>query len=618
MHISRSPRRRFACLAFSASLLLAAGGPEAAPRWGDIESLEQPDGTPIDVRVFGDEFYARVEGLDGLTLIRDPATRFVCYASLSADSSKLLSTGVAYRGRQGAALAKPAAATGLPAGLDIKRAARQARRAAAAAELGVDLPSASLGKWAASATAATATAPDSVRRVVGLFLLVDFPDAKANFTKAELEELGNKVGFNRFSNAGSVRDYYLDISHGKLDYSLLVTDYYTAKNNKAYYDRDDGYAGAYELIKEALVGLDAMGFDYSTLTTSGTNKTVVAVNVLYAGSSGSTWGQGIWPHRGTVSATTVDGVRLSGYQMSNIGTSSMNIGTIIHENGHMLFGWPDLYDYDSDSRGTGAFCVMSGQNAKNPQPPNPYFRSTQKWDTLVDLRAATNGLIKVTANASRAYKWGNPAVSGEQFVIENVARKGRWANMPDDGLAIWHIDTRGDNSWQDMTLSRHYRVSIEQADGRFDLEKNVNGGGANDLYHTGNKVAFGNATLPDSKWWDGGTSGLEIEGISALGDTMTFRLAGVPVAAERPLAAAAAAGPWDVSLSGRALRLDVREAGTLVVTAASADGRSIPLAAREFASGRHALDLSALPRGLYAFSARRGDRVQTLRLAVVD
>ncbi len=614
MRFSRSPRRRFACLAFSACLLFAAGGSQAAPRWGDIETLEQPDGTPIDVRIFGDEFYARVEGLDGLTLVRDPATRFVCYARLSADSAELLSTGVAYRGRQGAALAKPAAPSGLTAGLDIKRSARQARRAAAAAELGVDLPSASLAKLAAPAAASTAPA-DSVRKVVGLFLLVEFPDARANFTKAELEELGNKPGYNRFSNAGSIRDYYLDISHGKLDYSLLVTDYYTAKNNKAYYDRNDGYAGAYELIREALVGLDAMGFDYSTLTTSGTNKTVVAVNVLYAGSSGTTWGQGIWPHRGTVSAITVDGVRLSGYQMSNIGTSSMNIGTIIHENGHMLFGWPDLYDYDSDSRGTGAFCVMSGQNAKNPQPPNPYFRSTQKWDTLVDLRAATDGLVKVPANASRAYKWAHPTLTSELFVIENVARKGRWANMPDDGLAIWHIDTRGDNSWQEMTASRHYRVSIEQADGRFDLEKNVNGGGANDLFHSGNKVAFGNATLPDSKWWDGGTSGLEIEGISALGDTMTFRLAGVPVAAERP---SAAAGSWDVSLSGRSLRLDVREAGALEVAAASADGRRIPLAAREFASGRHALDLAALPRGLYAFSARRGDRVKTLRLAVLD
>lgn len=631
MTFSRYPHRYLASLVFPALLLLCAERPCAAPHGGEIQAMSQPDGGQVDVRVFGDEFYVRVEGLDGFTLARDPGTGYICYARLNADSTVLVSTGEVYRGRQGQdgqdgqggqggqdgqGGTQPfvAALAGLPGSLDIKREARRALRARTAAELGLDLPSPALGKLAAQPPVAPA-APDSVRKVVGLFLLVEFPDARATFTRTELEELGNKPGFNRFSNVGSIRDYFLDVSHGKLDYSLLVTEYYLAKNNKSYYDRSGGYAGGQELIKEALAGLEAKGFDYSVLTTTGTNKSVVAMNVLYAGANGKTWGQGIWPHRGSVSAVTYDGVRLSGYEMTSIGTSSLSIGTIVHENGHLLFGWPDLYDYDSDSRGVGSFCVMSGQNGKNPQPPNPYFRSTQGWDTLVDMRTLTNGLVTVPANWSKAYKYANPANSAEMFVIENVLRKGRWTTVPDEGLAIWHIDTKGNNSWQDMTLARHFRVSIEQADGKFDLEMNRNGGGANDLFHTGNKDAFGAVTLPDSKWWDGSVSGLEINNIGVTGDVMTFRIAGMPVALGRP---AAGSGPWDLSLSGRALRVDVREAGPLEVAAAAPDGRSFRLASRPFAAGTHRLDLDGLPRGAYVFSLRQGKRAKSLRQTVLD
>lgn len=37
-----------------------------------------------------------------------------------------------------------------------------------------------------------------------------------------------------------------------------------------------------------------------------------------------------------------------------------------------------------------------------------------------------------------------------------------------------------------MTPAKHYLCSIEQADNKFDLEKKVNGGDANDLYVSGN------------------------------------------------------------------------------------------------------------------------------------
>ncbi len=40
----------------------------AAPMDGEEYRLKQPDGTYVDVKVYGDEFYQRVESVDGHTL----------------------------------------------------------------------------------------------------------------------------------------------------------------------------------------------------------------------------------------------------------------------------------------------------------------------------------------------------------------------------------------------------------------------------------------------------------------------------------------------------------------------------------------------------------------------
>ncbi|HRG39239.1 MAG TPA: hypothetical protein PK289_11970 [Bacteroidia bacterium] len=37
----------------------------AAPYSGEIYQFKQPDGTIVDLKLYGDEFYIRAEGLDG-------------------------------------------------------------------------------------------------------------------------------------------------------------------------------------------------------------------------------------------------------------------------------------------------------------------------------------------------------------------------------------------------------------------------------------------------------------------------------------------------------------------------------------------------------------------------
>ena len=89
--------RRFAPAAILGLLVSTAIAPTAAygdPVVAKVFQVTQPDGTSVDVRVWGDEFYRLVESMDGYSLVRDPATGATCYARLSADGNDLVSTGV--------------------------------------------------------------------------------------------------------------------------------------------------------------------------------------------------------------------------------------------------------------------------------------------------------------------------------------------------------------------------------------------------------------------------------------------------------------------------------------------------------------------------------------------
>ena len=56
----------FSCLALLISLSIVA-----APYHGDIVDFPQPDGSTVQVKLYGDEYYMRGESLDGYTLVRD-------------------------------------------------------------------------------------------------------------------------------------------------------------------------------------------------------------------------------------------------------------------------------------------------------------------------------------------------------------------------------------------------------------------------------------------------------------------------------------------------------------------------------------------------------------------
>lgn len=485
-------------------------------------TFTQPDGSPIRVRGSGNQYYAVFETPDGYTVVQDPETHFFKYAQLSDDKNELLPTEAKVGEENPQRL-------GLQTHIRIRR--ESAKQKAVSSPMQRELSrwqvrrqqkKAQLREIMATAESNPALSTVTVGKYVGLCILIRFPDVSETISQQEVSDFCNQPGYGGFDNNGSVRDYFYDNSRGKLTYTNVVTQYYTAAHNRDHYtDPNISYGQrARELIIEALDDLKAKGFDFSQLS-SDSNGYIYALNVFYVGQRVNNWSEGLWPHS-WVLATDYNvggGKKFRDYQITNMG-SELTLRTFCHENGHMICDFPDLYDYGYESAGIGNYCLMcSGGNSKNPVQVCAYLKNEAGWATKV-TSITPGSTATLAAGNNDFYIYAKNAT--EYFIIENRAKTARDTFLPDAGLAIWHVDENGSNNNEQMTASQHYECSLEQADNRFDLENGTNGGDSDDLFGHPYKTKFSDTTSPNSKWWDGSNSNLNIENISAPGATITF------------------------------------------------------------------------------------------------
>lgn len=499
----------------------------ASPFISKTFTFTQPDGTKFEVRGWGDQHFAVFETLDGYTVVKNPSTGFFEIAQVSNDGTMLESapgppgnldgTRAPVKpgeriSREGARVRGIEGALGMGGRRCDQRREQRKNFARASRVMGGPL----------MAPPQRGTVGDCV----GLCLLIDFPDEPGTISREEVERFCNEQGYSGFGNNGSVYDYFHDNSIGRLRYTNVVTEYYRAQHPKSHYTDPTIQYGvrARQLIIEALNQLKANGFDFTPLTAD-SGGFVYAMNVYYAGAATNNWREGLWPHASRLwtPVQLVAGKSAFDYQFTDM-SAQLTLGTFCHENGHMLCDYPDLYDYGGESSGVGAYCLMcSGGNVseKNPTHISAYLKRLSGWaksvtpikpNLEISLRAGENEFAIFSKN------------DAEYFIVENRAKSGRDVALPDEGLAIWHVDEFGNNSNEQMTPNSHYELSLEQADGDFRLETlRYHRGDSTDLYGQANKL-FADSTEPSSKWWDGTASNLDIHDITDPGATMMFRI----------------------------------------------------------------------------------------------
>jgi M6 family metalloprotease-like protein len=489
-------------------LLLTTANLMSAPFNGELKQFRQPDGSLVDVLLYGTEFYMRAEGLDNYTLVRDKTTGWICYAKLSDNGNELISTGIKYNGKQNGM-------TGLKEDLPVNKhldITEESRN-----KIINDNKQYLLGSKINRTTDKNdKTDPFIVSGdIKGLCIVVDFSDEPGTVPISEFEDFCNDLTYSNYGNNGSIRTYFSDISGGLVNYENVVFGYYRAPRTFAYYETLDYAVGAQQILGLALNWIESNGFDFSTLSIN-PDGSIKAINLMYTGVA-QTWSEGMWWHQGYYGDFTADGVQSGAYNCSPA-YGPLTMHTACHENGHMIGNWPDTYKYDNNtgSDGIGAFDIMcTSGSMTNPVPPNPHFRSNAGWGQVIDI-THFNGINTDTANSGIVYKYVNPNDTNEFFLLENRMQNGRSEAIPDEGLTIWHIDRNGNNQ------SFHHEVFLEHANNNINNHYTA-------CFHAAFKDEFSDSTLPASSFYNGDASGLSVWEIGPVNDVLQYKVgAGQP------------------------------------------------------------------------------------------
>ena len=373
----------------------------------------------------------------------------------------------------------------------------------------------------AAAAADRAPLRGTVRVIV---VLVEFSDRQIGETPDRFRDLFFSTGQIA---TGSVREYYNEVTNGLVTIDGEVLGPYTLPLTLAQYCHAGSGIGnvlpnATTMARDAVLASDP-DVDFTPYDNDG-NGFVDAFVIVHAGSGAEQTGStnDIWSHKWTVQggAMTVDSTKIFGYL--TIPEDAL-LGVAAHEVGHLLFGWPDLYDTDGTSEGIGRWCLMAAGswNAGGDTPAHPcgFLKLDQGWATVTNQTVnapVTLQDVKDSHNVLRLWKDGTPG--SEYFLVENRQQTRFDADLPAGGVLIWHID-------ESITHNRdeaHYRVALMQADGKKDLENNANRGDSGDPYPgSSNNTAFTGTSTPNSKTYAGVDTCVSLTGISAPGPVMT-------------------------------------------------------------------------------------------------
>lgn len=520
-----------------ASAFLGISSLFALPARSIPETVTQPDGTVVTVRVVGDEFYHYQMTADGIPVVRD-ADGFYRYAELAPDGTAVAGQVIARDAHLRTAsdkvyleqLAARKVSQGMVAQRQLKR--QQKLR---------------------SVTRRTtqATTGDDVH---GLVLLVEFSDKKFDPTNTleDFKEMMNKEGYDYQGAIGSARDYFIAQSDGQFRPTFDVVGPITLDRAMAYYGGNDKYTGNDSRPEDMVI--DACRKVESTVDFSIYDRDndgfVDLVYVIYAGygesanDNAGSLDDTIWPHawyiyQGAGKEVSVDGKLLDAYACSaelqgNTGTYRDGIGSFCHEYSHTL-GLPDFYDTSGSNYGMSTWSLMdygcyngpdmNGDGHSDGSVPvgyTAYEREFCGWLTIEELTSPATVSLENLADSKKAYKIVS-SDKNQYFTLENRQQTGWDTYMASSGLMILKVDYDRmiwDNNIVNCEPTRQ-RMTIMPADNHRSFYDETG-----DLYPYNNNNSFTDQSAPASKTNTGLSLGKPVTNITQANGVITFDFMG--------------------------------------------------------------------------------------------
>lgn len=404
-----------------ATLALLAGALytlSAVPAYPGKVRVTQPDGSVVILQGHGDEWYHYVTNEAGQVVARD-ADGF--YRPAEKPSKEQL------------------------------EASRQMRRAA--------------NQMRAQAQAQASSLTQGHHKIPVLLVSFTDIDFKISRPAASFSNMLNQEGYSARGGTGSVRDYYLENSHGAYDPEFEVFGPVTLSHESLYYAGTGGMANVAEAVQEACSLLDDE-IDFSQYDSDSDGR-VDMLLMYYAGyNQAESHREGeIWPHQSNAYNRNVkfDGKHLDRYFCTSelkgsAGSTMCGIGTTTHEFGHSL-GLPDFYDTDYEENGSAGalyqFSLMCSGSYNNDGRTPPYLNSEERrmlgWMDDQTVIPGQGSLTIEPVQDNVAYKTYT-TMDGEYFVYECRTQTGWDRYIPCGGLLVYHVDkaeraTLNPNSW---------------------------------------------------------------------------------------------------------------------------------------------------------------------------
>lgn len=443
----------------SAVLSLCAAMTFAIPAKKSWKVVSQSDGTTIRVSLAGDEHLHYYITEDNVPLYKVADNRY-CY--LTIENGKLHNSGV---------LAHESAA----------RSAKELQVMNTIHDLApIARQMAAKKRSAAKRCGSSNRLPSKDDRSVfkgskkALVILAAFSDK--SFSKGDdaivkfYDEVLNQEGYSQNGAAGSVHDYFNDMSRGEFDLTFDIVGPVKVSKSATYYGGPSPIMGGAdhigEFITEAIKKADEKcDIDWKKYDWDDDGE-VEQVFVLYAGYGQATGGPTgtIWPNAWTLDEAlqnsdgnggfSIDGVFINQYACSNelyldSGTVPMGLGVFCHEFSHCM-GLPDMYDTNYGSTPTmGDWDLLAGGSYNGPQgigwcPAGwtSYERAYAGWLELTELKAGDiiKGMTSLEEADGKAYVIYNDNHKDEYYLLENHKGMGWDKYTPENGLLIIHVD----------------------------------------------------------------------------------------------------------------------------------------------------------------------------------
>lgn len=373
-----------------------------------------------------------------------------------------------------------------------------------------------------------------------IVLLVDFSDNEGHRAASEYAEMLFSQG--SFAT-GSMRDFFREVSGGRVDVTGTVHGWLRMPKTYAYYvDNKSGVDGFYprnaqKMAEDAVIGAQNAGIAFpASLDKLGTSA-ITGLFIVHAGPGAEVTpppldARRIWSHKAPFASPVEAAPGLWATTYLTV-PEDCRIGVCAHELGHLAFQWDDFYDpnYARDGKewdGSGKWDLMAGgsYNGESRRPAHPagLHKSQHGWVTVETITETTAGvrLPRYDANGGKVVRVVGPRFRPTQaLILENRSKFGFDSELPGEGLLVWRVDTRLEQVNADQPA-----MYLVQADGRHELDRpgDFNRGDDGDPFPgTSGRTALAEQGSISTSFPDEGPSGIAFSNIrldAATGDVL--------------------------------------------------------------------------------------------------